>query len=161
LAPGGAFDKNEGMHPFLLRDARHFGRPVCRLGLASRGTSKLSRDDVLYAIERGVNFLNWPALSEGDPPNDAFRQAIASLGPRRQDVVVCIQLAARTANEAAAELRAAMAALATNYLDVVTFYYVEHASEWQALAAPDGALAWCERAKADGVIRRLGITSHQ
>ena len=53
------------LHPFLTRDAAVFGKPVCRLGLASRGESELAPDDVLAAIERGVNFLNWPAASEG------------------------------------------------------------------------------------------------
>ena len=46
------------MHPFLTRGELAFGKPVCRLGLAARGGSLLVADDLLEAIERGVNFLN-------------------------------------------------------------------------------------------------------
>ena len=147
--------------PFLLRNAQHFGKPVCRLGLASRGNSKLSPDDLLAALDQGINFLNWPAESEGAAPPDAMARAIASLGSRRESIVVCIQLAARTAEEAKRELGSALATMATDYVDVVTLYYVEQPDEWHALQQPGGALAWCQEAKANRMIRRLGITTHQ
>jgi predicted aldo/keto reductase-like oxidoreductase len=149
------------MHPFLRRPAECFGKPVCRLGLASRGDSQLTPDDVLDAIDHGVNFLNWPAHSEGLAPPDAFSRAIAELGPRREQVVVCIQLWARDATGAAQEFRAALASLRTDYVDVVTLYYVERAAEWKQVTAAGGALRFCQQAKADGRIRRIGITSHQ
>jgi aryl-alcohol dehydrogenase-like predicted oxidoreductase len=38
---------------------------------------------------------------------------------------------------------------------------VEQQDEWQRLTADDGALTYCRRAREDGVIRRLGVTSHQ
>lgn len=149
------------MHPFLTCPARAFGKPVCRLGLASRGPSALEPDDLLAALDRGVNFWNWPAESEGASQSDAMDQAIAGLGTKRDSVVVCIHLAAQTAGEAAAELRAVLKRLATDYVDVVTLYYVETIDEWQSLVTPGGAADYCRRAKVDGAIRRLGITSHQ
>ena len=57
-----------------------FGKPVCRLGLASRGQSAISPDDVLHALERGVNFLNWPGVADTPGGADAFSDAIAALG---------------------------------------------------------------------------------
>lgn len=149
------------MRAFLMRGAEAFGKPVCRLGLAARGDSQLSADDLLHAIQCGVNFLNWPARSEGPREAAAFGAAIASLGAQREQVIVCIQLAARTSGEAADELRWVLAALGTDYVDVVTFYYVEHADEWEALIAPGGAWEYCRAARADGTIRRIGLTSHQ
>src|SRR5437867_4188707 len=65
------------LHPSSFR--------VCRLGLATRGGSDLTVGDVQHALARGVNFLNWC----GTP--DALSQAIADLGPRRQEVLVCVQ----------------------------------------------------------------------
>jgi predicted aldo/keto reductase-like oxidoreductase len=144
----------------LLRPAAAFGKPVCRLGLASRGDTALSADDVLHALECGVNFLNWPALSEGAGA-DAFSDALASLGPRREEVVVCVQLSAATAADAAAELSGGLALLRTDYVDVVTCYYVERADEWRALCAPGGVVEFLRAAKRDGVVRRIGVTSHQ
>jgi predicted aldo/keto reductase-like oxidoreductase len=149
------------MHPFLTRGESAFGKQVCRLGLAARGGSRLVADDLLAAVERGVNFLNWPARSEGPREAEEFGAAIASLGPLRENVVVCIQLAARGAKQAADELRWVLKTLQTDYVDVATFYYVEHVEEWNAIIAPGGAMEYCRAAKADGLVRRIGLTSHQ
>src|SRR3954452_19624919 len=106
------------LSPFLMTPAAAFGQPVCRLGLASHGATAITPDDVLSAVERGVNFLNWPGEAEGPDGRDAFSDAIATLGRRRGDVVVCVQFAARTAVDAAAELRSVLGTLRTDYLDV-------------------------------------------
>jgi aryl-alcohol dehydrogenase-like predicted oxidoreductase len=140
---------------FLECSAAVFGKPVCRLGLATRGDGRLAIDDVHHALERGVNFLNWPGSE------DALSRTIAALGPRREAVVVCTQFSARTAAEAAGELRAALATLGTDYIDVLTFYYVEKNWEWDELCGPRGALEYCRGACREGVVRRLGLTTHQ
>jgi predicted aldo/keto reductase-like oxidoreductase len=150
-----------GVSPFLTTPAAAFGKPVCRLGLASHEQTSITPDDVLYAVGRGVNFLNWPGEADSPGGADAFTEAIASLGPRREAVVVCVQFGARTAAEAAGELRSILATLRTEYIDVLTFYYVETPGEWQAVAGPGGALDYCRAAQRDGVVRRLGLTSHQ
>src|SRR5437588_8086874 len=113
--------------PFFRRPASAVGRPVCRLGLACRGGSRLSPEDVHHALGRGVDFLNWPGAE------DALSRAVAELGPQRDRVVVCAQLEARTAADAAVELRAMLKALGTDYVDVLTFYYVEELADWGEL----------------------------
>ena len=149
-------------NPFLTGPANAFGKPIRRLGLASRGDrSGLSPDDVLHALDCGVNFLNWPGEADSPGGPDGVSDAVASLGTRREPIVVCVQFGARTASEAATELRSILSTLRTDYIDVLTFYYVEHAAEWQALCGPGGALEYLRAAKGDGVIRALGVTSHQ
>ena len=147
--------------PFVTCHGSAFGKPARRLGLASRGVTQLSCDDVLAAIEQGVNFVNWPGASEGPAVRDSFSSAIAELGPRREDVVVSIQLAARDASDARDELQSVLRVLGTDYVDVVTLYYVEQEHEWNSLSSPDGVCDYCRAAQADGTIRRLGITSHR
>jgi aryl-alcohol dehydrogenase-like predicted oxidoreductase len=149
------------LHPFLVTPAAAFGRPVCRLGLASYGQTAITLDDVLAAVGRGVNFLNWQGLAEGPSAGDAFTRAVAGLGRDRSSVIICAQFGARTAAEAAAELRSALALLETDDIDVFTLYYVEHSEEWDELAGPGGALGYLEDAKRDGTVRRIGVTSHQ
>jgi aryl-alcohol dehydrogenase-like predicted oxidoreductase len=147
------------LHPFLLTHA--FGLPVCRLGLASRGEPGLTPDDVLSAVDRGVNFLNWEGLAEGESASDAFPAAAASLGPRRRSVVICAQFGARNRADAATELKSVLVALGTDYIDVLALYYVEHRDEWDEITAPGGALPYLHDARRDGAVRRIGITSHQ
>jgi aryl-alcohol dehydrogenase-like predicted oxidoreductase len=152
-------DGGSSLHPFLV--TLGFGFPVCRLGLASYGRTAITLDDVLSAVDRGVNFLNWQGLAEGASDKDAFPAAVSSLGAHRRSVVVCAQFGARSGADAATELRSALAALGTDYIDVLTIYYVERADEWEEIAAPGGALRYLRDARRDGAVRRIGITSHQ
>ena len=139
----------------LLRPASAFGKPACRLGLASHGDTAITSDHIHLALDRGVNFLNWA----GD--EDVFSRTIAALGPRRDDVIVCVQFAARTAADAGEELRSVLAAIKSDYVDILTFYYVEEPAEWERLVGAGGALEYCRAAQRDGRARRLGITTHQ
>lgn len=141
--------------PFLHRPASALGGPGCRLGLATRGGTALAADDVHRAIERGIDFLNWPGLEDG------LSRAIAELGPKREEVIVAAQFEARSAVDASTELRSMLATLGTDYLDLLTFYYVEDPSEWAEITGPGGALEYCRAAQRDGLVRRLGLTTHQ
>lgn len=126
-----------------------------RLGLATRGTNSLVPADIEHALERGINFLNWCACP------DALSETVAHLGPRRKDIVLCVQFEARTATDAAKELHGFLGELHTDYIDILTFYYVEEPSEWQEIIAPGGALEFCRQAQRDGHVRWLGLTTHQ
>src|SRR5262249_50979196 len=136
----------------LHRPAAAFGKPVRRLGLASYEGSELTAADIHHALDRGVNVLNWAGTE------DHLSRAVARLGPRREQVVVCVQFGARTEAEAAEELRSVLAALGSDYVDVLTLYYVERAEEWRELSGPGGALGYCRAAQRDGRVRRVGLT---
>ena len=129
--------------------------PLCRLGLATRGENRLTPDDIALALGRGVNFLNWCGVP------DALSQTIAGLGPRRREVTVCVQFEARTAAETRAELAQLLQTLHTDYIDILTFYYVEAEEEWRQIIAAGGALEFCRAAQRHGEVRFLGVTSHQ
>jgi predicted aldo/keto reductase-like oxidoreductase len=148
-------------HPVLSLEGNAFGKPVCRLGLAGRIGSTLTHDDVHHAIERGVNFLNWPGEADEPGGADAVSETVAELWASRDSVVVCVQFGARSAADAANELRTVLATLRSDYVDVLTLYYVERAAEWEALCAFGGVLEYLAAAKRDGVVRRIGVTSHQ
>jgi predicted aldo/keto reductase-like oxidoreductase len=129
---------------------------VCRLGLATRGNTHLSAEDVRHALARGIGYLNWC----GHP--DGLSAAVRGLAPaERERVVVAAQLGARTADGMRAEIADALAELGHGYLDVVTLYYVESREEWEEIAGPNGALAALGEAKAAGRVRAIGLTSHQ
>ena len=129
---------------------------VRRLGLATRGNTHLKPDDVLYAIERGINYLNWC----GHP--DGMSRAIRQLSSeQRRKIVIAMQFSARSGDGAHRELDETLRELDTNYIDVITFYYVEHESEWEAIAAQGGALEPMREAQAHGIVRLIGMTTHQ
>ena len=144
---------------FIQNPDRHIDLPklgrVCRLGLATRGNTSLDPQVVLEAIDRGINYLNWC----GHP--DGLQQAIRQLGPRRSEVCVAVQMSARSADEAHRELDWFLNELKTDYIDVVTYYYVEHQSQWHRIHTGGGAAEVLEAARAEGRIRAIGMTSHQ
>ncbi|GMV93619.1 MAG: hypothetical protein AMXMBFR82_33970 [Candidatus Hydrogenedentota bacterium] len=142
--------------PARWTDFPKLGR-VCRAGLATRGDSELTPDDIALAIEHGVNYLNWCGLGH----EDGLVEAIRSLGKTRKDVFVAVQFLARTADDARRELNSILESLRTDYVDVLTYYYVEHVDEWAEIAGAGGASEVVRKAKASGVVRSIGLTSHQ
>jgi len=129
--------------------------PVCRLGLATRRNTRLSGVDVEYAVERGVNYLNWCGKPEG------LSQAVAGLGVRRRDVVGAVQFQARAARAADREFSRILKELRSDFVDIATLYYVESDEEWRELIAPGGVWEVLARFKRDGALRMIGLTSHQ
>jgi len=128
---------------------------VCRLGLATRGDTRLDAEDVLEAFRRGVRYLNWC----GHP--DGMSAAIRKLGDERHRALVAVQLAARDAAGARRELDRHLGELGTSYVDVVTHYYLESEDEWAAIHAPGGAAEALLEARRDGRVRCVGVTTHQ
>ena len=128
---------------------------VCRLGLATRGNTRLAADDVHWAVARGIGYLNWC----GKP--DGLSRAVAELGPRRADVVLAVQFKARTAGEAEREMDRILAETRSERLEVATFYYVESEEEWREIVGPGGAWDVLRRRKREGQLGLVGLTSHQ
>lgn len=129
--------------------------PVARLGLATRGNTRLAAEDVALAVGRGVNYLNWCGYDDG------IAQALRRKLINRERVAVAMQLDARHAAAAEAELEEAFCTLGVRRIDVVTFYYLEQMSEWNEIASRDGALHVLEDAKARGRVGLIGLTTHQ
>jgi predicted aldo/keto reductase-like oxidoreductase len=129
---------------------------VCRLGLATRGDTRLKAEDVEHAIGRGVDYLNWCGHSDG------LSRAVARLGQeRRSRIVVAAQFEARSARDAERELASMLAELNTTYIDVLTLYYVESHNEWGEITVPGGAWEYLAEQKRQGRVKLIGLTSHQ
>jgi predicted aldo/keto reductase-like oxidoreductase len=129
--------------------------PVCRLGLATRGGSQIRRDEVELALERGLNYWNWCGHSDG------LGAAIAALGKRRSEVVVAVQFQAQSVREAAREFEGMLEELSTDYIDILTMYYVESQGEWDDLTGTGGVWEYLDSQKRTGCLRMIGVTSHQ
>ena len=87
--------------------------------------------------------------------------AVRELGSRRKEVMVAIQLESRDKKSAQRELEENLDQLKTDYIDVVTFYYVEHSKEWHDMIGDQGALAAMRASKEQGLVHMIGLTTHQ
>jgi aryl-alcohol dehydrogenase-like predicted oxidoreductase len=129
--------------------------PACRLGLATRGNTHLDPEDVLHAVERGINYLNWCGHSDG------LSRAVREMGSVRKNVIVAWQIQSNTADGARRELENALTELGTDRIDLVTLYYVESESEWVDIASRGGAYEALADARSAGQVGMIGMTSHQ
>lgn len=129
--------------------------PVLRLGLAARGNTHLTPGDVAFAVERGVNYLNSCGYDDG------IARAVRERLVDRRKVVLAAQLGGRTARGMRKQLDRYLGLIGSDSLDVVTLYYVEEESEWKEIAKPGGALKGLEEARREGLVKLIGLTSHQ
>ncbi len=125
---------------------------VRRLGLATRGGSQLEAEDVAWAVERGVRYLNWC----GHP--DGLSRYLAQAD--RSGLVVAAQLQARSAEAAARELDEMAEALG-GPPDIATLYYIESEQEWAEVCSAAGAWEELTRRRAAGSLGLIGLTTHQ
>ncbi len=152
---GGAVSRAES--PSLPRWADLGGGlpPAMRLGLATRGNTRLEPEDIARAVQCGVNYLNWCGYDDGLAR--AVRSGLAGGSP----IILAMQLKSRDAMGALREFQASFRLLGVSRIEVVTFYYVEHRSEWQQIIAPGGALETLREFQAAGRVSRIGLTTHQ
>src|SRR5262245_13708682 len=153
LPLGGLLSPNLVMHPFFT--FRQSLPPVRRLGLATRGNTHLTEDDVWLALHAGINYWNWCGHEDG------MASAVRELGSRRKDVMIAIQLESRDKDSAQRELEETLVRLKTDFIDVVTFYYVEHREEWRGIIRDQGALSAMRASKEQGLVNLIGLTTHQ
>ena len=128
---------------------------VFRLGLATRGNTHLSKDDVLFALEQGLNYWNWCGHEDG------MAQAVRTLGLRRNQIVFATQLSARDSKGIQYEVEQILDQLETDYLDIATLYYVEQEKEWKEIMAPLGAFEGLRELQDKGKVKMIGLTTHQ
>jgi aryl-alcohol dehydrogenase-like predicted oxidoreductase len=131
--------------------------PAFRLGLATRGNTHPQPDDVLLALDRGINYWNWCGH------NDGMREAIRQLGPCRAKVIVATQLVVNdlSRDQMRRKIERTLKSLATDWIDIATLYYVESEREWNQIVATDGAIEALIEAKEQGLVRSIGLTTHQ
>lgn len=106
-------------------------------------------------IARGVNHLDIAP---------SYGTAEARLGPwlanHRDEVFLGCKTTERTKNGAWSELRRSLAALHAGQFDLYQFHAVCTMDELDAIFAPGGALEAVLEARAEGLIRHIGITGH-
>lgn len=131
--------------------------PVTRLGLATRGDNRLSPEDVAWAVDRGINYLNWCGQEDG------LSRFVRESGGRRASLVVAAQFQARTAEEAELEIESVCRSLG-GMPDILTLYYVESQAEWESITAQGaegGVWEALARRRASGELGLIGVTTHQ
>lgn len=67
---------------------------------------------------------------------------------------------ARTADDMRADLETSLTELQRDYIDIYKCHFVTNLADYQAVTSPGGALEALQKAKQEGLIGHVGITSH-
>ena len=125
------------------------GIPIIRLG----------RDEAAallrHAVERGITFFD--TANRYMDSEEKMGLAFAGI---RDKVVIATKTGMRGAKEALEELELSLTRLKTDYIDLYQPHQVSNPEEFAALMGPGGAMDALVKAREQGKIRHIGITSH-
>lgn len=129
------------------------------LGFGGIPIQRVSEDEAIRVVRRcydlGINYFDTArayTVSE-----ERIGKALEDF---RDDVVIATKSGRRTKNEVLQELETSLKNLRTKWIDIYQLHNVATKETWEQVKAPGGALEALRKARDEGKILHLGITSH-
>jgi len=157
--------------PFNPRTAaampmRNLGRTGFRVGIFSlgcqaaievAGNEKLSVEIMNRAIDLGVNYFDTSNVY-GDGASETHVGLV--MRDRRREVFLASKTGRRDYDGAMTHLETSFKRMHTDHLDLWQIHNLQKMEDVDKLLAPNGALKAFEKAKAEGLVRFIGVTGH-
>lgn len=119
--------------------------------------SEADADRALALLDRhGVNHID-TAASYGD---SELRIAPWLRGSGRDRFFLATKTGERTYRGARDQIRASLARLGTDHVDLIQLHNLVDSAEWETALGPDGALRAATEARDAGLARFIGVTGH-
>ncbi len=135
------------------------GLRVSEVAFGGIPIQRLTHDEAVAVVrgclDLGVNFID---TAHGYTTSE--ERIGAAIAGRREGLVLATKTPARTGEEAEAHLRLSLQRLGVEYIDLVQLHGVSSEEQWARVTAPNGPLDVLRRAKSEGIIGHIGITSH-
>lgn len=125
------------------------GIPIIRVDTAN------SIKILQHAYEQGITFYDTANLYRDS--EDKIGQAFAG---KRQNIVIATKTIKRDTKSALEQLENSLRMLRTDYIDLYQMHQVAQEKDYDAALAPGGAYQALLKAKEQGKIRHIGVTSH-
>jgi predicted aldo/keto reductase-like oxidoreductase len=133
---------------------------VSRLGFGGIPIQRLSEDDAVAVVKRclelGITFLD--TANAYTTSEERIAKAIAG---RREGLVLATKSLSRKREGVEKHLNLSLARLNVKYIDLYQFHGVSDMASLDMVLAPDGPISIVEKARDEGTVRHIGITSHQ
>jgi aryl-alcohol dehydrogenase-like predicted oxidoreductase len=157
--------------PFNPRTAaampmRNLGRTGFRVGIFSlgcqaaieiKGNEKLSVDIMNRALDLGVNYFDTSNVYGNGVSEEHVGLVVRD---RRREVFLASKTGKRDYDGAMAHLETSFKRMHTDHLDLWQIHNLQKVADVDRLLAPDGAMKAMQRAKAEGLVRCIGVTGH-
>lgn len=126
------------------------GIPITRLG------EQVAASLVRRAVDCGINFFD---TAYGYPGSEE-RIGLGIRGLDRASLAIASKDPSADGKMFARHVRESLERLGTEYLDLMQFHNVADREAWDAIRAPKGAYGAALKLRDDGLVRHVGVTSH-
>ncbi len=163
--------KKNDEHPFnpvtySAMPTRSFGKTGYKVGVLSlggqatleiKGREEESEKIINRAIDLGINYIDTAASYGGGVSQLNIGRVMKT---RRNEVWLSTKTHDRTYDGSMRLLEESLTNLQTDHLDTWQLHNVQRQDQVDQIFAADGALKAMEKAKAEGMVRHIGITGH-
>jgi aryl-alcohol dehydrogenase-like predicted oxidoreductase len=143
-------------------ERRPFGRSGHQSSVTLFGAAALARasqDDADRALElllrHGVNHIDTAARY-----GDSELRIGAWMGRHRKDFFLATKTGERSRAAAREGIHRSLERLRVDHVDLLQLHSLAHPDEWDQAMGPDGALEAAVEARAQGLVRFIGVTGH-
>jgi aryl-alcohol dehydrogenase-like predicted oxidoreductase len=131
------------------------GLVVTRLGIG--GAYCQTPEGYRTALDCGVNYVDTARAYRDGDDEKVVGQAIAG---RRDNLVLSTKTMARDAAGARRDLETSLKLLGTDHVDIWHLHHLNTQPEREQALAPGGAMEAAVKARAEGLVRFIGVTGH-
>jgi predicted aldo/keto reductase-like oxidoreductase len=136
------------------------GMMVSNLGFGGIPIQRLTENEAIDVIQRaldlGVNFID--TANGYTTSEERIGKAIRG---RREGLFLATKTLDRTGDGVKEHLKLSLQRFGVDYIDLYQFHNVNNDATLTAILAPGGPMSVLEEAKKAGVVRHIGISSHQ
>jgi predicted aldo/keto reductase-like oxidoreductase len=135
------------------------GLEAHRLGFGGIPIQRVSEtqavETVLHAVQRGVDFIDTSRAY-----TTSERRIGMALKQTDKKVILASKSHSRTSDAVRADLETSLKELQRDYIELYQCHFVKDDADYQKAISPGGALETLKKAKEEGLIGHIGITSH-
>ena len=135
------------------------GLGAYRLGFGGIPIQRVSEtqavETVLHAVQRGLDFIDTSRAY-----TTSERRIGLALKQTDKKVIVASKSHSRTSDAVRADLETSLKELQRDYIDLYQCHFVKDDAEYEKIISPGGALEALKKAKGEGLIGHIGMTSH-
>jgi predicted aldo/keto reductase-like oxidoreductase len=111
---------------------------------------------VRRAFELGINYFDTAKLD-----GDSEEKIGAALNDVRDGCILATKTASRTKRESLADFKSSLKRLNTDRLDLIQLHGIDDEKTLEKAMASGGSLEMCKKARSEGLVDFIGITSHK
>jgi predicted aldo/keto reductase-like oxidoreductase len=135
------------------------GLKISKLGFGGIPILRLQTDEAVkilrHAYDNGITFYDTANMYR-----DSESKIGQALSPVRHKIVIATKTTLRDSAGFRRHLEQSLKMLKTDYIDLYQCHQVANDEEWGKITKDSGALSEADKAKKEGKIRFLGVTSH-